>query len=171
MFFSRPTPIGGPWASHWLTKGWGGTRRREGPLAPTPNGRPPTPNDRPPTPNGRPPTPNGRPPTPLLFAPHRSQTRSPGREYTHGLRTCFIFVAVLRRCQCVPVQVERRLGRLARSTTSTVDTAPASPTLGYLDSRGQMWCLVSSQNLNLAKPYLPSTAFPEAFLLLSTHIL
>ena len=37
IFFSRPTPIGGPWASHWLNKG--GTRRRrdeEGPLASSP---------------------------------------------------------------------------------------------------------------------------------------
>ena len=29
-FFSRPTPIGGPWASHWLTKGRGGGTRDEG---------------------------------------------------------------------------------------------------------------------------------------------
>ena len=27
----------------------------------------------------------------MLFAPHKGQTRSPGREYAHGLRTCFFF--------------------------------------------------------------------------------
>ena len=38
LFFSQPTPIGGPWASHWLNKG--GTRRDEegwGPLASSPD--------------------------------------------------------------------------------------------------------------------------------------
>ena len=72
-FFSRPTPIGGPWASHWLNKG-GGRRNegREGPLAPWPIEASKS---------------HGL--CRQWVSGDRGLTRSPGREYTHRLRTCY----------------------------------------------------------------------------------
>ena len=65
-FFSRPTPIGGPWASHCLNKGGREEEGGWGPLA---------------QPIG------SQSQTTLQIA--QGQNRSPGREYTHRLRTCF----------------------------------------------------------------------------------